>query len=397
MASLPVRLMRGGTSKGVFLRKEALESTVASMRRGSDGISADNLLSALVTGSAPDASGLQLDGLGGGISSTSKVAVMSLSANRPKTVEYLFGQVHTTDGSISYASSCGNLAAAAGLFAVEDGLISLEDLETSTMLRNHWVVPVFHTNAGNLINVHVPKDPYNEPRDTWVAIGGVPGLAPPILVEFVNPSGPGGVPLFPTGNVVDQLKRKSGHSVFVSLVFTANPTIFIAASEFGMAGHELPDELDGSLLNEELVHMSDQLKQIVPGLPLEGARLAIIGASQTYFCTDGKRVDETQVDLVSRITTQDRIHHAHTLTGALNLAIASEVPGTIPFQAKSSSQSGLLRIGHPGGILETTAQVRQLENGSWQAERVGMVRTARTLFAGLAALPYSILPVQKSN
>ena len=65
MRALPAAWIRGGTSKGLFVKRQHLPPEPDAL-----------LLAAL---GSPDPYGLQLNGVGGGISSTSKVAVISES------------------------------------------------------------------------------------------------------------------------------------------------------------------------------------------------------------------------------------------------------------------------------------------------------------------------------
>jgi 2-methylaconitate cis-trans-isomerase PrpF len=105
MAKIRASLIRGGTSKGVFFDERALPENEEER----------DLLLLSIMGS-PDPSGMQFNGLGGGISSASKVALISRSERENIDVNYLFGQVSLKEPNIDWKGSCGNLAAAVALY-----------------------------------------------------------------------------------------------------------------------------------------------------------------------------------------------------------------------------------------------------------------------------------------
>ena len=116
--ALPAVFMRGGTSKGLFFHRRDLPAA----RGDWDAL----FLAAL---GSPDPYGRQLDGMGGGISSLSKVVVVSRSTRPGVDIDYLFGQVAVEKARVDYRSNCGNLSAAVGPFAVDEGLVPAADGE----------------------------------------------------------------------------------------------------------------------------------------------------------------------------------------------------------------------------------------------------------------------------
>lgn len=104
-------LMRGGTSKGAYFLAEDLPAEPAAR--------AELLLRVM---GSPDPR--QIDGIGGGHPLTSKVAVVSPSAEPDADVDYLFLQVNVDEPVVSDRQNCGNILAGIGPFAVERGLVS---------------------------------------------------------------------------------------------------------------------------------------------------------------------------------------------------------------------------------------------------------------------------------
>ena len=102
---IPCLLMRGGTSKGAYFLAGDLPEQSALRDRV--------LLAAL---GSPDAR--QIDGIGGGDSLTSKVAIIQPSARDDADVDYLFAQVLVDEPRVDYGQNCGNILAGVGPFGV---------------------------------------------------------------------------------------------------------------------------------------------------------------------------------------------------------------------------------------------------------------------------------------
>jgi len=110
--TLPSVLMRAGTSKGLFIHRKDLPDQQSDW--------APHLISAL---GSQGADPRQIDGIGGGTSTTSKVAVISPS-NRPGIdVDFTFVQVEVGKESVDFTGNCGNIVSVVGPFAVQEGLV----------------------------------------------------------------------------------------------------------------------------------------------------------------------------------------------------------------------------------------------------------------------------------
>src|SRR5690606_23381122 len=77
----------------------------------------------------------QIDGMGGADPLTSKVAIVRPSARPGVDVDYLFLQVFVDQAIVSDAQNCGNILAGVGPFAIERGLVTAADGETSVTIR----------------------------------------------------------------------------------------------------------------------------------------------------------------------------------------------------------------------------------------------------------------------
>lgn len=110
--ALPCVLMRAGTSKGIFLHQKDLPTKEADW--------APHLISALGSrGNDPR----QIDGVGGGTSTTSKVAVVRRSQRPDADVDWTFVQVAVGKESVDFTGTCGNMTAGVAPFAIQEGLV----------------------------------------------------------------------------------------------------------------------------------------------------------------------------------------------------------------------------------------------------------------------------------
>lgn len=349
---IPAVLMRGGTSKGLFFHAKDLPPA---------GLERDQLLLTIM--GSPDPTGMQLNGLGGGISSTSKIAIISPSKQAGLDVDYLFGQVSLTEPVIDWQGSCGNLAAAVGLYALHQNLVQ-------TQADGSAVVKVWQVNQQHEMLIHLlsPQDPTN-----WVSIPGVPGCSPGIKVEFKEPGHAG--ELLPANKPIHTLRLPDGKTFEATLICGANPSIFIHAQALGLIGTELPEQIDYHKLQPTLTAICRAGASLM-NIPFTAAvRVAWLSPPSS----------QEDCDIVSRIMTEGRIHHAHTGTGAINLACAAKIPGTIPYQIVNLQNKKLeiLRIAHPQGIMPVTANVVwQQDLKRWCALSAGFIRTAKILMQG---------------
>ena len=135
MISVPVTIMRGGTSKGIFIMDNELPSDQEER----------DLVICKIFGS-PDIR--QSDGLGGADVLTSKLAIIGPSTRKDADVDYTFGQVSFEKKFVDYKGNCGNISSAVGPYAINKGLVKAE--EPITTVRIHL------TNSVQILTAEVP-------------------------------------------------------------------------------------------------------------------------------------------------------------------------------------------------------------------------------------------------
>jgi 2-methylaconitate cis-trans-isomerase PrpF len=371
--AIPVTIMRGGTSKGVFIRR-------ADFPEWDDPARRDATILALM--GSPDP--MQIDGLGGTHSSTSKVMVVGPPARAGVDLEYTFAQVGVDKPVVDWRGNCGNLTSAVAPFAIREGIVA----GTAPTSR----VVMYNTNTGKTIIAEVPFDGTSVVEEGEARIDGVPGTAAPIITHFLDPAGAVTGRLLPTGRTRDTLSLPGG-TVEISIVDVTNPVVFVRARDVGLAGTELPAaaNADPALLArlEEIRARAGILAGIHETMESAGRSnmpvIAIVAPPMDYRTVSGAAVAAAQIDLTARIVSMRWIHHAYAGTGAMCTAAAVRLAGTIPHEAAAGRpREGWVTIGHPKGTVSVDAEVVSIGGSVQEVRRVSLMRTARCLVRGEA-------------
>jgi len=350
---IPCVLMRGGTSRGPFFLEADLPSDPAARDRV--------LLAAM---GSPHM--LQLDGLGGGNSLTSKVAIVSRSSRSDADVDYLFAQVAVERAHVDLSPNCGNMLSAVGPFAIEAGLVPARDGET--------IVRIHNRNTGALVEATVQTPGGVVAYDGATAIDGVAGTAAPIKLGFLEAVGSKTGALLPTG-----LAREEIDGVPVTLVDYATPMLLLRAADLGLAGDETPAELDA---NAALLARLETLRREA------GRRMGLGDVTGRVIPKVGLLSPARRGgSLTSRYFTPDRCHRSHAVTGALCVAAASRLTGSVAAEILSAGTGSLVTVEHPSGAI----QVDLALDAAGQVARASLVRTARRIFEGNVIVPASVI------
>lgn len=370
--------MRGGTSKGVFLRGADIPSDTA-LR--------DQMFLRLL--GSPDPYLRQMDGLGGATSSTSKVVVITPSQRDDCDVDYLVGQVDIGTPLVDYSSNCGNLSSAVGPYAIRAGFVTPQ--EGITQVR------IWQVNTSRRIVAHVPTRGGVPVEEGDYAIDGVPGTGAKIDLEFHDPSGSTFGRLLPTRNLRDRIEVPGIGTVEVSVIDASMVMAFISAEDVGLTGTELKSTIDGDntiLARLEAVRGAIAVELGVCSRPGDAAshspalpKIAFVSPPREHVVAGGKTITSSEVDLIARGVSMGRLHHAYEVTGSIATAVAAAIPGTVVNEIArlDAPSSQLVRIGHASGVIEVT--VRQQANEPQEIVSATLGRTARLIMDGTAYLP----------
>ena len=375
---LPATFLRGGTSKGIFLKRSDLPESQEDWKPIFQGI----------MGSPDPQYRRQLNGMGGGVSSLSKICVVGPpSSSGDVDVEYTFVQVGIEDGELDVSGNCGNLSSMIGVFALDEGLCKPRIDEPSGL----GTVRSFNTNTANVIDTTFPLSSSRtaDLERPEVEMAGVPGKASRIVLQFVNPGGARTGKLLPTGSASDILtfEHAGSSTIPASLVDATNPTVFITAKDLSKAtGLESQELTLGHFSRPDVEEVVERIRQAGAasmGLdPSAKAQPKIAVLSEPNSNTD----KDHGTDIVIHAFSMGVLHKAVPMTVGLCLGVAAGVEGTLAHDiltrarsARNAEPSDLIRIRHPGGTVDVGAKFG--EDGSVLNAQV--VRTGRRLMKGV--------------
>ncbi len=373
---IPAVFMRGGTSKAIMFHARDLPADRAAWPA--------LFLAAM---GSPDPYGRQLDGMGGGVSSLSKVCVLAPSAREEADIDYSFFQIQVKEARVDDRGNCGNMSSAVGPFAVDEGLVPA--------LGETAVVRIYNTNTRKLIHAHFPLDDGRARVGGDLAIPGVAGTGAPVRLDFLSPGGATTGRLLPTGQARDRLEVPGLGAIEVSMVDAANACVFVRAADLGLTGRELPDAIEANaplLARLEAIRRHASVAMgIAPSLEAAGGIrvvpfIALVSPPAAAPMLTGETLAAEAIDLTARVMSNGQPHRALPLTISLCTAVAARIDGTVVTEM-AGPVAGDLRIGMPSGVLTVAADVVREASGEWVARSGAFYRTARRLFDGRVWAP----------
>jgi 2-methylaconitate cis-trans-isomerase PrpF len=387
-SSLKAAYYRGGTSRALILRETDLPKSQ---------IARDSLFLQAI--GAPDPHGRQLNGLGAGVSSLSKICIVGIPDGKAGDKEGLYDVTYTFVGigieemEVDYAGNCGNMSSAIGPFAYNERMLpippSVPDFYES--YTGKVTVRILNTNTNKLLHAHFQVQNGQARVDAETPIDGVSGLGTGVDLEFLHPSGSKTSGLLPTGKPSQILLPED--PVEVSCVDAANPCVFVRASDVDLEATILPADL---MANPSALARLERLRAAAAkemGLlqadgkpPRVVPKLALVSPPTTQKTLSGAITPADDVDITIRFLSDGQAHRAIPLTGALCTAGAARVAGSVVHKAlkdgkqkqmKAREGMGEVRIGHPSGRVILGSRMETGELAS-----VSVVRNTRRIFEG---------------
>ncbi|MDZ4019274.1 PrpF domain-containing protein [Pseudomonas sichuanensis] len=359
--ALPAVYARGGTSRAVIFKKADLPKDRAQW---------DHIFQSVL--GSPDPESSQMDGLGGGITSLSKVAILSPSDRDDADVDYLFVQVEPKTGDLLFDANCGNISSVVGPFAVDEGWVTPDDAGNAR-------VRIYNENSRKVI---VSSFSICPKPDDLIEISGVAGRAAPILLRFEKPEGSMGPTAFPTEARVDRLELGNGRVIDATL-FDANvPCAIVSALDVGISGNETTAQLQGNAAYLELVaeiRVASALKMKLCSTEHE-AREIVKNVPDVVVVS---AASDPAAAITARFVSCDRPHRSAPVTSSMALAAASRIPGTLPARVIREQTHEMVRIEHPTGSVDVIVELA--EDGHVCA--TSTYRTARRIMQGQVLVP----------
>jgi 2-methylaconitate isomerase len=272
-------------------------------------------------------------------------------------------------------------------------------------------VRIWQANINARIIAHVPMKDGMVVEEGDFELDGVTFPAAEIRIEFLDPGGAedgeqdAGV-MFPTGNSVDTIEVPGYGTFQVTMINAGNPAIFINAEDLGLKGNEMQADVNSnvSLLDKcEAIRAHAAVRMNLGTTPEEVTaerphtpKLAFVSMPSEYVASSGKRVDPRSIDINARILSMGKLHHAMTGTGAVALAVAGAIPGTVVNRLLNGNALEQLRFGHPSGTIAVGAEA-ELRDGTWTVTKAIMSRSARRLMEGVVYVPSFLDPSERGK
>lgn len=365
--------MRGGTSKGIFLREKELPRDPGLRER-----------IVLAVFGSPDIR--QIDGLGGADSLTSKLAIVSPADEPGRDVDYTFGAVGIDRAFVDYSSNCGNISSAVGPYAIDKGLV--KPVAPFTTVR------IYNTNTRKMIYAKVPVKEGRVVSEGDYEIAGAPGTGARIDLTFMDPAGAATGKLLPTGRAVDEIELAAGERYSVTIVDAGNPTAFVRAEALNLAGDELPAAVDQD--RETLSRLEAIRRKVaaLAGIPLSESvpKICFVAPAREYRTLAGKMIGKGEAGVLARVMAMGRMHKAFALTAAVPAAIAAILPGSVVNRAAGGKRMAADRkilIGHPSGVMDVQVDARFEKEGP-RIVSCTVGRTARKIMEGRVYVPAGV-------
>jgi hypothetical protein len=321
-----------------------------------------------------------MDGMGGGTSSTSKVMVVG--GDGDAQVSYSFGQVAIDRGLIDWSGSCGNLAAAVGAFALWRGLVRAQDSRSARLL-------LVNRNNGSRIEAEIPVRNGKPLEEGEFELDGVAFPGAEIRLAFLANEDNDTGPAFANGSPLVMLEVPGLGEVAATLVMAGNPTVIVEAAAVGLRGDETQRRVneDGPLLERlERVRAHGAVKMGIASTVEEASRERLHAPKIAWVArSDDSFYGEKGIDLSARTLSMGKLHHAITGTGAVAIAMAAAVPGTVVERVLGGPRKEV-RIGHASGAMDVGAEAT-CRSGQWIVTRAVLSRSARRLMDGVLIVP----------
>jgi 4-oxalomesaconate tautomerase len=364
---IPYLHIRGGSSKGLYFNASDLPFDKKERN--------EILLKAMEGTTQGDYR--QIDGLGGGSSLSSKVAVISRSSHPDADLDYDFVQVVQGKGMVSDAQTCGNILSGVLHLAIHTGMIEATTPTTSAKVRM--------VNTGGICEIILQTPDGNIATKGDAKVDGVVGTSAPVVCNYLDTAGAACGAMFPTGRQIDEI-----NNVKVTCIDNGMPVVIMLASDLGLTGHESNDELNNNI----------QIKKIIEDIRLQAGVIMNLGDVTNKTVPKMCLISPPQNygDVSTRMFIPHVVHEAIGVLAAVSVATAglydsvfsgfgykpdpteNEVNG-FGYKPKSTKEVQVV-IEHPTGDFTVNLLYEKI-GSEIKVLKSGVIRTARILSEGV--------------
>lgn len=309
-----------------------------------------------------------------------------MSDREDADIDYTFGQVEIKKPYVDYSSNCGNISAGVGPFAIQQGLVRA--VEPVTTVR------IYNTNTKKVFVAEVPVKNGKPQVKGGYKVDGVPGTGPPYRHQhgrnYRRQDRPACCPPASNGHTGYQ-----GLWPFARIHAGCRQSHGVRPGQGPWPeGDRVPGEIDSDPKMLELLEEVRTTAAVVMGIApdQETARTKIRAVPMVAFVSppqdyashiDGTPVSANDIDFVSRDMFMGIMHKTYSGTATVCTGCAAVTPGTIVNEAMGKTiTDGMVRIGHPGGIIECDMSVRD-----GKIVKAAYGRTARRIMEGYVYVP----------
>ena len=165
--------------------------------------------------------------------------------------------------------------------------------------------------------------------------------------------------------------------VEVTCIDMAMPMVLLHAEALGKTGYESPAELDA---DTAFLQRLERIR-LQAGLAMGLGDVAQMVIPKPVLLAPARHGGTLSV----RYFMPHNCHRSVAATGAIGLATACAVPGSVAQDVAPIQGEALVRLEHPGGQIEVSLQ--PAADGNPENLRASLVRTARRLFSGEVYIP----------
>ena len=283
---------------------------------------------------SPDRFKNQVDGIGGASPATSKIAIVSKSVDKNFDITVAFAEVSIEKPIIDYSLQCTESVAAAGLFAVQEGLTNANRIKA---LQLNGMKPVD-------VNIFPAEKVYN----AGVSFKGIRAEVTYHYPESIRGS--------TTNACHTGTFAVSGQKIKATLINISTPIAIVQRSSIS----DRPFKKEDIESNDRILDIIELLR-IETGLFMQVAatRNALQKSSSPKICLVDGSQNLKHHDIRAACINKRRM--TETLKGdeAISLAYSSVIEGTVVNElCPSRDMSKSLRILHPSGLVLSGAEIQ---------------------------------------